>query len=107
MSYRQALDKVARLLTQLNHESREALLSVPGIGPKTADKILALRQTCVKDGRLVGALDIGSVFGPGGVTKLTGTKDAPSVIKYAALCTKLFHSNGRDFQVRTGVRNNS
>ncbi len=87
------INRIKGVLHLLNIESRQVLLSNPGIGPKRVEKILALRSDCMKDGgtmSLRDAMDARAIT-PSLLAKLTGDENVPFVMKYAELYCQCFH----------------
>ena len=93
MNLVKTMNNIKGVVHLLNIESRQVLLSKPGIGPKRVEKILALRSDCMKDGgsmSLRDAMDAKAIT-PSLLAKLTGDENALFVIKYAELYCQSFH----------------
>ncbi len=93
MNLVKTMNNIKGVVHLLNIESRQVLLSKPGIGPKRVEKILTLRSDCMKDGgsmSLRDAMDAKAIT-PSLLAKLTGDENAPFVIKYVELYCQSFH----------------
>lgn len=101
------LTRVKDVLYFLNHESREVILDLPGVGPKRVDSILALRQACLDQGRTIRIKDIilgQNTMGPALLARLAGEENSAKVIKYSTFYQHHFcMDHGSHFQVDNNV----
>lgn len=77
--------KLKELLQLLGKETRDGLMSLPGIGGGTADKLLAKRSQAADQGTTLRLVDVMAIEGIGAakLSKITGELNTKHVIKYA------------------------
>jgi len=92
MVTRTAVDNTKRALAVLNNQPSHRLQELPGVGPKTAEKILSLRASCRDNGQQIRIGDCLSVRGinAGLLAKIAGDDNVHSVIKYGTLYEQIF-----------------
>ena len=85
MAFRVAHQKLKELLHLLGKETRDGLLSLPGIGGGTADKLLTKRSEAAGQGTTLRLVDVMAIEGIGAakLSKITGEANTKHVIKYA------------------------
>ena len=92
MGLRIAHQKLKELLHLFGKETRDGLMSLPGIGGETADKLLAKRSQAAGQGTTLRLVDVMAIEGIGAakLSKITGEANTKHVIKYATHYTRQF-----------------
>lgn len=92
MAVKVAHQKLKNLLQFIGKETRDGLVSLPGIGGGTADKLLAKRSQAAGQGTALKLIDLMAIEGIGAakLAKITGEVHTKHIIKYATHYMRLF-----------------
>ena len=92
MALKKAHQKLKDTLQLLGKDTRDGLLTLPGIGAATRDKILVKRSEVADQGRSLRLTDVIQIEGIGQakLARITGEARTKDVVKYATQYIKLF-----------------
>ena len=92
MALKKAHQKLKDTLQLLGKDTRDGLLTLPGIGAVTRDKILVKRSEVADQGRSLRLTDVIQIEGIGQakLARITGEASTKDVVKYATQYINLF-----------------